>query len=175
MKKVRIFEALFIVALMIMAVGVAKAGDPLRDGVGDVVQVPEGWQPFQYNEAIPLAEDLQCILWGSCIENGVPYEYALAIIQTESGFRTDASSGVAHGLMQLHGAYYPADLPPGENIIAGIKLLGDNYKRCGNWPAAVTAYAVGHDDGSRWYWSTIKARAREWRGVLQNAQGQLAD
>lgn len=166
MKKVRAFEALFIIALMIIMVGLARASDPLWDGVGDSVEVPDGWQPFQYNEAIPLAEDLQCILWGSCIESNVPYDYALAIIQTESGFQADASSGVAHGLMQLHEAYYPEDLPPGENIIAGVRLLGDNYRRYGNWPAAITAYAVGHDDGSRWYWSTIKARAETWREVL---------
>ena len=159
-------EILFIVALVIIAVGIAGASAPVFDGVGDDPPEPSWWEPFEYNDAIPLSEDLQCILHNACLEYDVPIDYVLAIIQTESGFQVNADSGAAHGLMQLHKAYYPADLPPGENIVAGVKLLADHFARYGNWPAAITAYAVGHDNGSRSYWSVIERRAKDWREKL---------
>lgn len=156
---------IFLFCLILIAFGIARA-KPL-DSVGDDPPIPEWWKPFTYNPNIPLREDLQCILWNACLENDVPLEYALAIIETESGFQPDADSGVAHGLMQLHKYYYDPAMPPGENILAGAKLLGDNFERCGNWPSAITSYAVGHDDGSRGYWGIIAKRAEKWKEVLQ--------
>lgn len=168
LKPHHIMWILFLFAMVLIAIGIANAENPLRDGVGDVVDVPEGWKPFVYNPKIPLSESLQCILWDSCIEFKVPEYYALAIIQTESGFNINANSGVSHGLMQLHEAYYDPNMPPGENIIEGVKLLSEKYNQYGNWPAAITAYTVGHDDGSRWYYHKIESRSNYWWGVLNN-------
>lgn len=160
-------EILFILAMAIIAFGIATASPAPRGQFGyDDIPIPDGWKPFEYNPAIPLRESLQSILWTSCQENDVPFELALAIIETESGFQEDADSGCAHGLMQLHQLYYDPNMPPGENIDAGVKLLADNYARYGNWPAAVTGYAVGHDDGSRNYWMIIEYRMEEWRRKL---------
>ncbi len=164
LKPHHIVGILFVLALLLIAFGIARA-EPI-DSVGDDPPIPTWWEAFEYNPAIPLAEDLQCILWNACLENKVPLEYALAIIESESGFQVDADSGVAHGLMQLHKYYYDPNMPPGENIIAGIQLLGDNYKKYGNWPAAITSYAVGHDNGTRNYWMIISYRAEKWRSVI---------
>lgn len=166
LKPHHIMWILFLFCLILIAIGIARASYPIQDSVGDTIIVPEWWKPFEYNPNIPLREDLQCILWNACLENGVPLEYALAIIESESGFQVDADSGCAHGLMQLHKYYYSPDLPPGENIIEGVKLLGDKYKSLGNWPSAITAYAVGHDDGSRGYWGIIQNRAEKWRALI---------
>lgn len=165
LKPAQIMGLLFVLVLLLIAFGIARA-EPM-DSVGDDPPIPSWWKPFEYNPAIPMAEDLQCILWNACLENKVPLEYALAIIETESGFQPDADSGVAHGLMQLHHYYYDKTMPPGENIIAGVKLLADNYARYGNWPAAITSYAVGHDNGTRAYWQIIEYRAEHWKEVLR--------
>lgn len=167
LRPVQIIGLLFVLALFIIAVSVAHADTVQAGMMSDTIIPPPNWQPFTYNPDIPLRESLQCILWDTCLEYGVPLEYALAIIETESSFQPDADSGVAHGLMQLHKAYYSPDLPPGENIIEGVKLLRSHYDRYGNWPSAVTAYAVGHDDGSRAYWMIIDYRAEKWKKVLQ--------
>ena len=167
LKPEQLVGILFIIALMIIALGVARADTVQMGMMSDTITPPDNWQPFTYNPDIPLRESLQCILWGTCLEYGVPLEYALAIIQTESGFQEDADSGAAHGLMQLHKYYYDPNMPPGENIIAGVKLLSDNYAKYGNWPAAITSYAVGHDNGTRAYWQIIEYRAEHWKEVLR--------
>lgn len=162
-----IIYALFIIALMIIAISVARA-DGLQMGYrSDDIEVPDNWEDFVYRDEIPLRESLQCIIWTTCKEKKVPFEMVLAIIETESGFQENADSGAAHGLMQLHKAYYPADMPPGENVVAGVTLLADHFARYGNWPAAVTAYAVGHDNGTRAYWQIIEYRTELWREKLQ--------
>ena len=166
LKPEQLVGILFIIALMIIAIGVARADDVQMGMMSDDIEIPDWWQPYEYNPNIPLRDSLQCILWDTCHEYDVPVDYVLAIIETESNFQDNADSGVAHGLMQLHKAYYSPDLPPGENIIEGVKLLRSHYDRYGNWPAAITAYAVGHDNGTRWYWNIIAVRAEKWRAVL---------
>lgn len=120
------------------------------------------WETFVYHEEIGLSEDLQCVLWNDCLQYGVPYEIALALIQTESGFDVNADNGICRGLCALHRLYWPYELPPGENIEEGMKLLGSYYKKYGDWGAALTAYAYGHDNGKRSYAALIFNRAEKW-------------
>lgn len=164
----QVIDLLLVLIVLFALFGVSRASAPVYDGVGDDIEIPDWWKPFTYRPAIPLSECLQCILWNACLEYDVPIEYVLAIIDTESGFQVNADSGVAHGLMQLHKYYFDPNMPPGENIIAGVKLLRDHYDRYGNWPAAITAYAVGHDNGTRAYWMIIEYRAQHWKEVMES-------
>ncbi len=146
------------------------------------VAIPDGWidtgcgctdpalvnrQPFTYHEQIPLSEDLQCVLWDACQEYGVPYELALALIETESGFNPDADNGICRGLCALHRLYWPEVLPPGENMQEGVRILALHYETYGDWGAAMCAYNAGHDTGSRYYSNIVFERAAKWGEILQ--------
>ena len=84
--------------------------------------IPDPDKPA-YNPAVPLSENLQCILWAACEENGVEPALALGLIEVESGFDPSADNGLCYGLMQLNRKYFPSGLPPGENIQHGVRYL----------------------------------------------------
>ena len=83
---------------------------------------------------------------------GVPEDVLLAVAQTESGFRPNATSPTGvKGLMQVTQDTYNrlgftgdrAD--PTNSINAGAKLLGQLYNQYGNWDDAFYAYNGGAD------------------------------
>lgn len=117
---------------------------------------------FVYNENIPLSEDLQATLYNTCVSNGVPMALMLGLIETESGFNPYADNGQCYGLCQLCKLYFPDDLPPGENIIQGVELLASHYRKYGSWESALTAFNVGHDNGTRTYANIVLERAEKW-------------
>ena len=128
---------------------------------------PEPDKPL-YDPVIPLSEDLQFILRAVCEETGVELALALGAIEVESDFRPDAvnrGSG-CYGLMQLNPRYFPADLPPGENIRVGVEYLGQLLARYDTVAAALTAYNAGHDTGKRGYAHAVLAAAERWRGIV---------
>lgn len=112
-----------------------------------------------YNPAIPLAEDLQYILWAACEENNVEPAIALGLIEVESGFDPDADNGTCYGLLPLNRRYFPSNLPAGENIRYGLEYLGQLLTRYSTVEAALTAYNAGHDTGSRVYANAVLAAA----------------
>ena len=116
-----------------------------------------------YDPAVPLAADLQIILREACEENEV--DLALGVIEVESDFQMDAvnqKSG-CYGPMQLNPRYFPADLPPGENIRIGVEYLGQLLARYDTVEEALTAYNAGHDTGARGYANAVLAAAERWR------------
>ena len=119
-----------------------------------------------YNPAIPLSEDLQCILLAACEEHNVDPAIALGIIEVESGFDPSANNGLCYGLMQLNRTYFPSGLPAGENIQYGLEYLGQLLSQYGTAEAALTAYNAGHDTGGRVYANTVLAAAERWRNVV---------
>ena len=121
---------------------------------------------FAYSEEIPLSEDLQKALWMYCNENNIPYEIGIGLIETESSFRSNADSGSSYGLCQLNRLYFPANLTPWENIREGMRYLGDLYSYYGDMSAALTAYNVGHDNGSRNYANVVYGYAAKWADIL---------
>ena len=125
---------------------------------------------FAYSEEIPLSEDLQKALWMYCNENNIPYEIGIGLIETESSFRSNADSGSSYGLCQLNRLYFPANLAPWENIREGMRYLGDLYSYYGDMPAALTAYNVGHDNGSRNYANVVYGYAEKWADILASVQ-----
>ncbi len=121
-------------------------------------------EPDLYREDVPLERELQETLHEACEASGVPVSLALGLIETESGFQTDAvSCEGAYGLCQLNPKYFPADLTPAGNIRAGVAYLGELLERHGDPAAALTAYNAGHDTGSRTYANAVLAAAERWK------------
>lgn len=118
-----------------------------------------------YDERIPLDAELQAVLFEACEENNVPIEIALAVIEAESRFNPYAvnpSSG-CYGLCQLNPACFPSGLSPADNIRYGMAYLGRQIAVYGSLEAGLTAYAVGHDDGSRYYAAYVLSAAERWK------------
>ena len=122
----------------------------------------DGFTPWA---SVPLADDLQEVLWTECQEHNIEYELALGLIEVESTFRTDAVSYVGcYGLMQLNPRYFPSDLSPADNIRYGIEFLEEKLEQyAGDLGAALTAYNAGHDTGNREYAEKVMAAAGRWR------------
>ena len=119
---------------------------------------PEVWR-----EDVPLRAELQAALLAVCEETGVDPLLMLGLIETESGFREDAvSPSKDYGLCQLHYLYFDPGMTPEENIRAGVGLLARHMGTYRTTEAALTAYHVGHDDGTRYYASVVLERARAW-------------
>ena len=68
--------------------------------------------------------------------------------------------------MQLNPRYFPADLPPEENIRVGVEYLGQLLARYSTVEAALTAYNAGHDTGKRGYANAVLAAAERWRDAV---------
>lgn len=128
----------------------------------EATEEPDAFTPWP---SVPLAADLQEVLWAECQEHDIEYELALGLIEVESTFRTDAVSYVGcYGLMQLNPQYFPSDLSPAENIQYGVEFLAEKLDQyAGDLGAALTAYNAGHDTGNREYAEKVMAAAGRWR------------
>lgn len=153
-------EELALVEQTVQAESVELGGEETEDAHTDEVLVEQGF----FREDVPLSFDIQAAVHGACEASGVPYALALGLIEVESGFRADAVNGGSgcYGLCQLHPRYFPAGLSPEENIWAGIGWLGELLAKHGDTAAALTAYHVGHDDGSRGYAAAVMEAAGRW-------------
>ena len=153
--------------VVVLAVAPESTSVPEPSPTPDPSPTPEPDKPA-YNPTVPLAADLQIILWEACKENGVDLALAMGVIEVESSFQLDAvnqKSG-CYGLMQLNPRYFPADLPPGENIQVGVEYLGQLLARYDTVEATLTAYNAGHDTGKRGYANAVFAAAERWRDVI---------
>ena len=152
--------------VVVLAVAPEPTAVPEPSPMPEPSPSPEPDKPA-YDPAIPLSEVLQLVLREACAKNGVELALALGVIEVESRFQPDADNGLCYGLMQLNRRYFPADLPPGENIRAGVEYLGQLLVRYGTVEAALTAYNAGHDTGARGYANAVLAAAERWRAVEQ--------
>lgn len=88
--------------------------------------------------------------------NGVPVNVFLALVNQESGWNTNAVSGVgACGLTQLMpataralGVSNPSD--PVQNLNAGARYLGEQIRTFGSLPLALAAYNAGPGAVRQW-------------------------
>jgi len=120
-------------------------------------------EPVEVCTELPPEHD--AVLRAVCEESGVPYALALGLIYTESRFTSDAvSKSGCYGYCQLNPRYFPSGLSPEDNIRHGIGWLGDLIGEYGDVAAALTAYSVGHDDGSRWYAELVMSAAEQFGG-----------
>lgn len=92
---------------------------------------------------------------------GIPVSLFHALIQQESSWRPDASSGAgAYGLAQLL-SKTARDLgvnrsDPQQNLFGGAKYLYQQYQRFGCWAYALAAYNHGPTGVQRWLDGTEK-------------------
>lgn len=125
-----------------------------------------------FREDVPLSYDLQDELQTSCLRWGIPYELALAVIQTESNFDPEAvgPDGRDHGLFQIRDSNFQwltdcTGEDPMEttgNIRCGVWLLHYLVDKYGDTETALTAYRYGHNNGNTSYAKLITKRAKEW-------------
>lgn len=135
--------------------------DPLEQEKITEALIEQGY----YRTDVPLSYELQDILHCTCDKYDVNYELALGLIQSESNFDeiNDSETNICYGLMALNKKYFPKDLTPAENIEVGIKCFSEKIKKYnGNVEAALTAYNVGHDNGSRHYAKRALEFAKSW-------------
>lgn len=119
-----------------------------------------------YNECIPLSFELQTIIYNLSEEYNIDYYIIIGLIQTESNFNSEAKNKYSgcYGLLQLHPLYFPKNLSPKDNVIYGITTLANKIdKYNGDIEAALTAYSVGYDDGSRYYANKVLENAKNWK------------
>lgn len=120
-----------------------------------------------YYDAIPLSAELQAVLFECCAEHGIRPELALALIETESQFDPYVESySECYGLCQLNPVYFPSGLSPADNIRYGMEYLGRQIRAYGSEAAGLTAYTVGHDNGSRNYANVVLSRAPAWETII---------
>ncbi len=116
-----------------------------------------------WREDVPLRPELQQVLVDACDDAGIDPLLMLGLIDTESGFNEDIVSQTGdYGLCQLNHLYFDPTMTPEENLRTGVELLGRHIKTYGEIGAALTAYHVGHDDGSRYYAGVVIEKAAAW-------------
>lgn len=117
-----------------------------------------------FRDDVPITYELQDITQTACEEFGVPYSLALAVMEQESGFQTDAENpSGCYGIMQLNPDFFPSGLSPAENIRAGVAYLGELLDTYGDVERAVTAYFYGPSNRtSSWYSNEVLERVDKW-------------
>jgi soluble lytic murein transglycosylase-like protein len=93
-------------------------------------------------------EKLEALVDEKAKQYGVPIPVARSLVQQESAWKVNASSGKAHGIMQL--APRTATelgvtdiLDPVQNVDAGMRYLRKQYDRFGSTELALAAYNAG--------------------------------
>ena len=135
--------------------------------------------------SVPLTEDIQIAVQKYCRLYNVPYSLALAVIQTESSFDSDAENDNCYGYMQIHSINKDrlmnelgvTDLMnPYENIQSGIYLLSCLYEKYDDWNLALVAYNNGESGAYENYFSKglyssdysekVRYRQKDWEEMI---------
>lgn len=108
----------------------------------------------------PLGNDLQDYIRELCEQNDLPMSLVLAVIENESSFKADVISadGGDYGLMQINkinhqwlsDKYNITDfLNPYQNVLCGITILGEHYRKYGDFHKSLMAYNMGSGGASK--------------------------
>lgn len=160
--------------------------DPEEAEKIDTALVAQGY----LSDEIPLSYEEQDFLRTASSEGGVPYALALAVIETETGFRNVAGDeGGSIGYMQVaprwHGERMErlgvADLwDPYGNFRVGCDFLGELLEAYGDQNKALMAYNMGPKRAAElWregiyeteYSRAVMERAEAWLAITSNAGG----
>lgn len=132
-------------------------------------------QPDELPEQIPLEAEVLEHLMSRCKEYDVPLSLALAVIETESGFHSDAKNGNCVGYMQINSintetlseAIGITDLTdPYQNISSGVYMLGVLHTKYQDWSKALISYNFGENGAYRKYFSAGVYSTKYSRKVL---------
>lgn len=128
------------------------------------------------SDKIPLDYDIQVFLKALCAEYSVPYQIALAVIEAESDFNSEASSGNCYGYMQINSINQEwlgekigvTDLTdPLQNLQSGVFMLGYLYDKYGDWHKALTCYIFGESGAQKYVFSKGLSSSRYSRHVME--------
>ena len=136
---------------------------------------------YKLNEGL-FPEVAQVYLWSLCKEAGVDYYMALALIETESGYRYDAigDRGNSKGLMQIYEKFNKDRMErlgvrdlynPYENMRVGvdvIKEIQDRYLESSGAHCVLMVYNRGAS-GAKKLWDKEIYRTEYSRKILQRA------
>lgn len=163
-----------LIVSILMALGIvsplygAQPPQVNMDGLLEQVIIDNPEPVSRARDFIPLDAEVQDRLFDICDELGLNPALALALIETESNFHTDAvSSAGCYGLCQLNPVYFPSGLEPADNVEYGLRYLARNIEVYGSVAAGLCAYNAGHDTGDRVYANLVISRSYEWENKLK--------
>lgn len=133
---------------------VLVAATDVRESVEDIISEPEETMPM-YD--VPLSKELQEFIYDKCKEYEVDYKLILAIIKTESNFKSgttnkNSNGSRDHGYMQINSIHKKEFAKQGftdmhdahQNIEYGIKYFADLYHKFnGNEHYSLSSYNRG--------------------------------
>lgn len=115
---------------------------------------------------LPIDYEIQMHLYGACLEFGIDYELALAVIEQETGFRNiTGDGGDSQGYMQIQRRWWKGlmdeigteDLnQPEDNFRTGCAILRQLLDKYGNTEDALTAYNSGKPGSSSYSRSVVE-------------------
>lgn len=149
----------------------------------EVDELPPISDGFVYISEIPLDEEQQHLLWNECIERGIDYGLALAVIQHESEFNPKATNhnnngSTDKGLFQTNSCWWKElrkegmisesdDLyDPATGIKCGVWELSKYVGKYGNSERAYAAYNTGRDVKSNKNSRKVMQYWEAWKGVV---------
>lgn len=124
---------------------------------------------------VPLSDELQGYLYGVCKENGVPFEFALALIGNESGYQPEVISTTNdYGLMQINACNHgwleeelgvEDFLDPEDNISAGLYILSGYFEKYEDPHMVLMVYNMG-EYGAQQQWEKGVYQSKYSRRVM---------
>jgi soluble lytic murein transglycosylase-like protein len=156
--------AVFVVAVLFLA-SIESKGVEIPESTATVQTIPEREVeavPMEYDpvrDDVPLDADLQRLLYQACVETGIRYELALAVIWQETGFRNVVGDGgESFGFMQVQPRWHGermerlgvTDLSdPYGNFLVGLDFLAELLEKH-ELTDALTRYNSGKTGNSQY-------------------------
>lgn len=136
--------------------------EPIPDYVPPEPVIIETYVPeFVAYEDVPLPEDMQIFMQQECKELDLSYEFALALMETESSFDPDAvgDGGRSVGYMQINQCNwqrmaddYGLDVSDEkENVAAGLRILRELFDQNTDPYYVILCYKAGIGNGAKLY------------------------
>lgn len=136
--------------------------EPIPEYVAPEPVVIETYVPeFIAYEDVPLPEDMQIFMQQECKELDLSYEFALALMETESSFNPDAvgDGGRSVGYMQINQCNwqrmaddYGLDVSDEkENVAAGLRILRELFDQNTDPYYVILCYKAGIGNGAKLY------------------------
>lgn len=136
--------------------------EPIPEYVPPEPVIIETYVPeFIAYEDVPLPEDMQIFMQQECKELDLSYEFALALMETESSFNPDAvgDGGRSVGYMQINQCNwqrmaddYGLDVADEkENVAAGLRILRELFDQNTDPYYVILCYKAGTGNGAKLY------------------------
>lgn len=136
--------------------------EPIPEYVAPEPVIIETYAPeFIAYEDVPLPEDMQIFMQQECKELDLSYEFALALMETESSFNPDAvgDGDRSVGYMQINQCNwqrmaddYGLDVSDEkENVAAGLRILRELFDQNTDPYYVILCYKAGIGNGAKLY------------------------